>query len=132
MHLSLALAYFYAGRHKEAITHFSDVLRLDPNNAPAHYKLALALADQRDLDGSLKHYATAIQLKPDIDKSPILHYLLAMNYAEARRFSKAVLSAEKALGLANATGDARLVQEINKLLEFCKKQGYSSKQNNEK
>ena len=127
MHFSLALAFSYAGRPKEAITHFSEVVRLDPDNAPAHYRLALTLADQRDLDGSLKHYAAAVQLKPDIDTSPMLHYLLAMNYAEARRFSETVLSAEKALGLANAAGDVKLVQEINKLLEFCKNQGYSSK-----
>ena len=120
MHFNLALALSYAGRPKEAITHFFEVLRLDPNNAPAHYKLALTLADQRDLDGSLKHYAAAVQLKPDIDKSPILHYLLAINYAEARRFSEAVLSAEKALDRANAAGDVRLVQEINKSLEFYK------------
>jgi len=127
MHYNLALALSYAGRPKEAITHFAEVVRLDPNNAPAHYRLAMMLADKRDLDGSLKHYAAAVQLKPDIDTSPILHYLLAMNYAEARRFSEAVLSAEKALGRANAAGDVKLVQEINKLLEFCKNQGYSSK-----
>ena len=132
MHYNLALALSYAGRPKEAITHFSEVLRLDPNNAPVHYRLAMMLADQRDLDESLKHYAAAVQLKPDIDTSPMLHYLLAMNYAEAQRFSEAVLSAEKALGRANAAGDVRLVQEINKLLEFCKNQGYSSKQSNEK
>ncbi len=132
MHLNLALALSYAGRPKEAITHFSEVLRLDPNNAPAHYRLAIAMADQRDLDGSLKHYAAAVQLKPDIDTSPMLHYLLAMNYAEARRFNEAGQSAEKALGRANAAGDVKIVQEINKLLEFCKNQGYSSKQSNEK
>ena len=132
MHLNLALAFSYAGRPKEAITHFSEVLRLDPNNAPAHYRLALALADQRDLDGSLKHYAAAVQLKPDIDKSPILHYLLAMNYAEARRFREAVLSAEKALSHANAAGDVRLAQKINKSLELYKQRDNSSKQNNEK
>jgi tetratricopeptide (TPR) repeat protein len=132
MHYNLALALTYAGRPKDAITHFAEILRLDPNNAPVHYKLAIMLADQRDLDESLKHYAAAIQLKPDIDTSPILHYLLAMNYAETRRFSEAVLSAEKALGLANAAGDLKLVQEINKLLEFCKNQGYPSTQNNKK
>ena len=132
MHYNLALALTYAGRSKDAITHFAEILRLDPNNAPAHYRLAMTLADQRDLDESLKHYAAAVQLKPDIDTSPILHYLLAMNYAEARRFSEAVLSAEKALGRANAAGDVKLVQEINKLLEFCKNQGYPSTQNNEK
>jgi len=127
MHYNLALAFSYAGRPEEAITHFAEVLRLDPNNAPVHYRLAIMLADQRDLDESLKHYAAAVQLKPDIDTSPMLHYLLAMNYAEAQRFGEAIVSAEKGLGLTNAAGDVRLVQEINKLLEFCKNQGYSSK-----
>ena len=126
MHYNLALALTYAGKTKEAITHFTEVLRLDPNHAPAHYRLAIILADQRDLDECLKHYATAVKLKPDIDTSPILPYLMARNYAEARRFSEAVLSADKALDRANTTGDVRLVQEINKLLEFCKNQGYSS------
>jgi tetratricopeptide (TPR) repeat protein len=85
MNYSLALAFSYAGRAEEAITHFSEVVRLDPKNASAHYSLA-------------------------------------MKYTEAKRFSEAVLSAEKALSRANAAGDAKLVQEINKLLEFCKKQ----------
>jgi len=85
MHFNLALAFSFAGRPEEAIPHFSEVVRLDPKNAAAHYRLA-------------------------------------MSYAEAKRFSEAVLSAEKALSLANAAGDVRLVQEINKLLEFCKNQ----------
>jgi tetratricopeptide (TPR) repeat protein len=130
MHFNLALAFSYAGKSAEAITHFSEVLRLDPNNAPAHYRLAIELANQKDLDGSLKHYAAAAQLMPEIDKSPTLHYLLAMNYAEKRRFSEAVLSAEKALGLANTVEDTRLVEEINKLLEFCKQGDNSSNESN--
>jgi tetratricopeptide (TPR) repeat protein len=120
MHFNLALAFSYAGKSEEAITHFSEVLRLDPNNAPAHYRLAMELARQRDLEGSLKHYAAAVQLRPNIDTSPMLHYLLSMNYAEARRFHEAVLSAEKALSLANAAGNVKLVQEINKSLEIYK------------
>ena len=127
MHFSLALALSYAGRSEEAITHFSEVLRLDPNNAPAHYRLALELAQQRDLEGSLKHYAAAVQLKPNIDTSPTLHYLMAINYAESRRFHEAVLSAEKALSLANAAGNVKLIQEINKSLEIYK-QGENASQ----
>ena len=132
MHFNLALAFSYAGRSAEAITHFSEVLRLDPNNAPAHYRLAIEMANQKDLDGSLKHYAAAVQLMPEIDRSPMLHYLLAINYAEARRFSEAVLSAEKALGLANNDEDIRLAQEINKLLQFCKQGDISSNERNDK
>jgi tetratricopeptide (TPR) repeat protein len=132
MHFNLALALSYAGRMAEAITHFSEVLRLDPNNAPAHYRLAIAMADQKDLDGSLKHYAAAVQLMPEIDASPMLHYLLAVNYAEKQRFDQAVLSAEKSLSLANNAEDTRLVEEINKLLEFCKQGDNSPNESNDK
>jgi len=125
MHYNLALAFSLAGKPAEAISHFSEVLRLDPNNASAHYRMAIELANQKDLDGSLKHYAEAIKLMPEIDKSPTFHYLLAMNYAEKRRFSEAILSAEKALDLSNTAEDARLIEEINILLEFCKKEGNS-------
>jgi len=127
MHLSLALAFSFTGRPEEAITHFNEVLRRDPKNAPAHYRLALALAEQRDLERSLQHYIAAVKLNPNIDTSPTLHYLLAMNYAEARRFSEAVKSAEKALSLANASGDARLVKEIEKSLELYKQSDSSTK-----
>jgi len=84
MHFNLALAFSFAGRHDEAIPHFSEVVHLDPKNAQAHYRLA-------------------------------------MSYAEVQQFSEAVLSAEKALSFANVAGNTKLIEEINKLLEFCKK-----------
>jgi tetratricopeptide (TPR) repeat protein len=83
MHYNLALAFSFAERPEEAIPHFAEVVRLDPKNASANYRLA-------------------------------------MSYAEIQRFSEAMLSAEKALNLANAAGNAKLVQEINKLIELCK------------
>jgi len=93
MHYNLAIAFTYAGKSEEAITHFSQVVRLDPSNASVHYRLALMLADQQDLVGSLKHYAAAVQLMPKIDTSPRLHDLLSMNYAKTGQFQKAVLFA---------------------------------------
>jgi tetratricopeptide (TPR) repeat protein len=132
MNFSLALAFFYTGRSAEAIPHFSEVLQLDPNNAQAHYWLAIAMADQKDLDGSLEHYQAAVKLRPEIDTSPTLHYLLAMNYAEQRRFSEAVLSAEKALSLANAAGDVKYAQQISKLLELYRQGNNNSNDSNEK
>ena len=85
MHYNLALAFSFAERPEEAIPHFSEVVRLDPKNASARYRLA-------------------------------------MSYAEIQRFNEALQSAELALNFANAAGNAKLVQEINKLIEFCKKQ----------
>jgi tetratricopeptide (TPR) repeat protein len=129
MHHNLGLAFFHAGKSQEAIAHFSEAIRRDPNKAEAHYSLALALAAQRDLDGTLKHYAKAVQLKPAIDTSPALHHLIGMNYAEARRFREAVLSAEKALKLAGAGTDEKLVEEITKCLELYKQADNSSRRN---
>ena len=132
MNLSLALAFFYSGRSAEAIPHFSQVIQRDPNNAQAHYWLSIAMADQKDLDGSLEHYQAAVKLRPEIDKSATLHYLLAMNYAERRRFSEAVLSAEKALSLASAAGDVKYAQQISKFLEQYKHRNNNSNDSNEK
>ena len=132
MNLSLALAFFYSGRSAEAIPHFSQVIQRDPNNAQAHYWLSIAMADQKDLDGSLEHYQAAVKLRPEIDKSATLHYLLAMNYAERRRFNEAVLSAEKALSLASAAGDVKYAQQISKFLEQYKHRNNNSNDSNEK
>lgn len=125
MHHNLGRALFYTGKSKQALFHFSEAVRLDPNHAEAHYHLALALAEQRDLDQSLKHYSEAVRLKPGVDTSPTLHYLLAMNYGQARQFRRAALSAQKALDLANAAGDQKLAQEIKKWLELFKQQSRS-------
>jgi len=120
MHHSLGQALFYTGKSKQAFVHFSKALRLDPNNAEAHYSLALVLAEQRDLDQALRHYSEAVRLKPGVDTSPTLHYLLAMNYGEARQFRQAALFAQKALDLARAAGDKKLAQEIKKWLDIYK------------
>jgi tetratricopeptide (TPR) repeat protein len=117
MHHNLALAFFHAGKSQEAMAHFSEAIRRDPNKAEAHYNLALALASQGDLERTVRHYRRAVQLKPAIDTSATLHYLMGMNYAEARRFREAVLSAQKALNLARAGGNQGLIQEITRSLE---------------
>ena len=125
MHHNLGLALLHMGNSKQAVVHFSEVVRLDPNHAEAHYNLALALSEQRDLDQALKHYSEAVRLKPGVDTSPMLHYLLAMNYGQARQFRQAALFAQKALDLAHATGDQQFAQEIKKWLELFKQQSAS-------
>jgi len=75
---------------------------------------------ERELDQALAHYSEAVRVRPDIDISPALHYLLAMNYGEKRQFRQAVLSAQKALDLARAAGDEKFMQEIEKWLKIYK------------
>ena len=127
MHYNLGKALFYAGRTRQATDYFLKTVNLDPNKAEAHYNLALALAEQKNLDQALKHYSKAVRLRPGIDTSSVLHYLLATNFGEARKFRQAVLSAEKALKLAQAAGQEKLEQEIKKWLELYRQADSSSK-----
>jgi len=126
MRQHLGQALFYAGKPDEAIRHFAEAVRLDPNNAGAHYSMALALASEGDIDRTLQHYTKAVELRPSVDRSPMLHYLLGIKYAEARRFHEAVLATQRALDLARAAGDERSVQEISKRLELYKQLDSSS------
>jgi tetratricopeptide (TPR) repeat protein len=116
LHSSLGRAYLLKGKLAEAAVHLSEAVRLDPKNANTHYNLALTLAEQGNLDQTIKHYSTAVSLEPKIDRSPVLHFLLGRNYAKARRFREAILCEEKALNLARATGEKKLIQEIEKWL----------------
>jgi len=122
MHQNLGLAWFYSGKFKDSTAHLSEAVRLAPGNGKLHYGLALTLVAEGNSDDALSHYSEAISLQPDIDKSPILHHLLAESYAKAGLFRKAILSAEKALNLAHATGEQRLAQKIRERIGFYEQQ----------
>ena len=118
MHHNLGLALFYNGKFRESAAHLDQAVRLAPDNGKIHYDLAAALAAEGKSDNALSHYGKAVSLKPDVDKSPILHELLAESYAKAGQFRKAILSAEKALNLADAKGDQQRAQQIRQRIEF--------------
>jgi tetratricopeptide (TPR) repeat protein len=120
MHYNLGMALFYVRKFEESTTHLSEAARLDPENAKVHYSLAMVLAVQGKIDETVKHYTEAVRIQPDIDTSPTLHDFMAANYAKAGRFREAVLSAEKALDLARATGKEDLAREIQKRIELYK------------
>jgi len=120
MHYNLGQAFLYKGDSKEAEAYLSRAILLDPNRPELHYNLALALVNQGKIDETLRHYSRAVHLNPSVDTSPMLHQLLAMKYAEARRFREATLAAEKALKLALATGDKELAQKIREWIELYK------------
>ena len=120
MHRSLGQATLYKGDLEKAELHLSKAVELDPNSAATHYLLATTLAKRWKLDQALEHHRKAVSLNPRIDTSAQLHDLLAMNYAKARRFREAVVSAQKALNLALIAADEILAQEIRERLEIYK------------
>ncbi|MBL7153174.1 MAG: tetratricopeptide repeat protein [Phycisphaerae bacterium] len=120
MQRSLGQAMLYKGDLEKAELHLSKAIQLDPNSAATHYLLATTLAKRWKLDQALEHHRKAVSLNPRIDTSAQLHDLLAMNYAKARRFREAVVSAQKALNLALIAADEILAQEIRERLEIYK------------
>ena len=59
------------GESRKAIAALERVVRLEPNSAPAHLNLGLALADGYDQQGALQQFSEAVQLDPN---SPEAHY----------------------------------------------------------
>jgi tetratricopeptide (TPR) repeat protein len=126
IHHDLGMALLHQRQFDGAIKHLSIALQGMPNGlgkqynpVSMHYNLALAFSFAERPEEAIPHFAEVIRLDP---KNASAHYRLALSYAEIQRYREAMLSAEKALKLANAAGNAKLVQEINKLIEFCKKQ----------
>ncbi len=62
---NLAIHLLHSGRPDEAIQHFEEALRLDPNYAEAHYNLGNALFREGRMEEARGHYERALQLIPE-------------------------------------------------------------------
>lgn len=112
MNYNLGLALFRDGQIEESTVHLFRAADIEPKNSKFHYYLAMVLAAQGEIKQTLEHYEEAVRIEPAIDNSPTIHDLLGMSYAKAGQFQNAILSAEKALEIAKATGKTRLAQDI--------------------
>jgi tetratricopeptide (TPR) repeat protein len=108
-HNNLANVLERTGRHAEAIEHYEEALRIDPDFMDAHFNLALALEQAGRLPEAIGHYEQAAKLKPD---SINARDRLAMAYADAGRFDEAVATAEAALALARSTDQTAAAEGI--------------------
>ncbi len=63
-HDALALVHLQAGRAAEAAPHFRDALRLNPDSAPTHYNLGIALSALGDRAAALAEFREAVRLDP--------------------------------------------------------------------
>ena len=121
----LKLGMIAQGNHQDsdAINHYQRALELDTNSVPALSDLAWLLATASD--SQLRNGNEAVGLAERACqltqyKEALLIGTLAAAYAEAGRFSDAVVTAEKAHALALAQGQKDVAARIEQLLELYK------------
>jgi tetratricopeptide (TPR) repeat protein len=109
MNYNLGIACYYERKFEKSSTHLSSVIRSNPQDSEAHYKLALSLVAQGNLQGAILHYNKAISINAAIDTSIPLHEMMADAFAAAGEYKQAITSAEKALKIARLKGAGQSV-----------------------
>jgi tetratricopeptide (TPR) repeat protein/4-amino-4-deoxy-L-arabinose transferase-like glycosyltransferase len=112
-HNNLALALASINDYAGASQHFLEAVRLQPRNYLARINFGNILCEAGRTAEGLEQYQEAARLSPDSLDAP---YLSAQAYARAGRFVEAVASLEKALGIANATGQTDAARQINEAI----------------
>jgi tetratricopeptide (TPR) repeat protein len=129
---TLAMAYTHLaqslvddGQVRPAIEHYRTALEADPDCEPALFQLAVVLAScsnpqLRNPQEAVRLAERAFQLKRrSADPSPLI--VLAMVYAEAWEFDKAITTIETAIELVERNGPAELKEELHRRLELYRK-----------
>ena len=123
-HINLGFELSKRGQLDEAISHYHQAIKMRPRDSAAMNNLAWILATATD--PMLRDPAEAIRLAEKAcdltgHKNTVFLNTLAVAYFYANKFDDAVSTAEKALELAEATGNENLAQEIRGRLELFKK-----------
>jgi tetratricopeptide (TPR) repeat protein len=127
-HSNLANILSKQGKFDQAIEHYRMALQTDPNRIRTLNNLAHILATHpdpqlRNPDQAIKLAERAANLTRH--HSPTILNTLAAAYAAAGQFSEAIETAEKALDLAQSSGQSQLAEDIrNRLLLFKAGQPY--------
>lgn len=110
-------------RTSEAMTHLERAVQLNPNDAETHNNLAWLLATQEPAPDADPARAVALAqraCKLTDNKSPGCLDTLGVAYAAAGRFPEAIATAQKAIALASAAGQALLTKQIEARLALYK------------
>lgn len=118
----LGTALIELGRDNEAITHFSDAIRLNPTEPKAHMALGMLLQKRGDTRQAIEQYQSALSLTHDPQDLLALYtdlgvaYRQATDYAAASRSFQQVLQLDPAnAGAMSALGGVVLRQSATKL-----------------
>lgn len=102
-HFSLGIALFQTGKVQEAIGHYEQALRIQPDYVVAHYNLGVALVQQGRLQEATGHYEEALRLRPDY---PEAHNNLGIALVRQDRLEEATGQYEQALRLRPDNAEA--------------------------
>lgn len=153
-HNNLGNALALRGQTNEAVAHYIEALRIEPNYPDPHGNLGLILASQGQIREAVAHYREALRIDPASagtlnnlawllashqdpqfrdgaeavslaeracqltgNRKAIMVGTLAAAYAEAGRFTDAIITAEKARDIALAAGEKELASKNQALLE---------------
>jgi tetratricopeptide (TPR) repeat protein len=122
-HYNLANTLLHMGRADDALAHYDIALGIEPNDIQARNNAAWVLATWPD--AQIRNGKKAVALAENADaftnrRNPIIATTLAAAYAETGRFPEAVKTAERALQLATAQGDAERASSIRAQLTVYK------------
>lgn len=81
-------------RYDDAIEIFSKEVKRDPNNAIAHYALAITYNTRKKYSAALASYIEAVKVNPD---NAIAYYSLGMLYGKLHRYHEEIASYIKAI-----------------------------------
>jgi protein O-mannosyl-transferase len=120
LHIRLGSVFAKQNRTAEAIRHYREALRLSPDNGMALNNLAWLLATHPDpgfRDGveAVRLARSAAELAGNKDAQAL--DTLAAAFAEASRYAEAIHAAQRALDLAQVTGETNLAREIQLRLQ---------------
>jgi len=65
----VGLELAHQGNLREAIGHFQEVLRIQPDYAEAHNNLGLALGCLGNLEEAVRHFREALRIKPGLSEA---------------------------------------------------------------
>jgi tetratricopeptide (TPR) repeat protein len=120
-HYNLGNALVASGNPREAIEQYQQALQIHPVYPEAQNSLARLLATLAPANGGDPTQAVVLaQAACGITSNQFASYLdtLALAYAATGRFDEAVTTAEKAVDLAHAAGQAQLAEQIQRQLEM--------------
>jgi tetratricopeptide (TPR) repeat protein len=114
------------GKFEEAISHFSEAVRIRPDKATLRNDLGRALASQGKLDESMSHFLEALRINP---RNSAAHYYLGNAFAIQGHGKKAIYHFSQALRLNSDLAQDRS-ETVNRLINQAEL--YSNKEEYDK